>query len=380
MDFSFSEDQVMLRETVKRFVEKDYAFEKRRAIVKAGGYSAEVWKQFAELGLLALPMPEDAGGIGGGPVDVMVVMEELGRGIVMEPYAAVVVVAGGLLRDAGTPAQKEAWLPGIASGESKVVLAHTERNARYDLAYVETRARRSGSGWTVDGAKGVVPSGALADAFIVPARTSGGVGDAAGISLFLVPKGTAGVSVRGYPTQDGATAAELTLKGVALGADAMLGAEGAGLPLLERAVDQGIAALCAESIGAMERLLELTAEYLRTRKQFGVPIGSFQALQHRAVDMKVQLEMGRSMSYYATLMVDSPDAAERSRALSAAKVQIGQSLRYVGQQAIQLHGGIGVTDEYMASHYFKRLTMIELSLGDTYHHLGRFSGAMTLPA
>lgn len=377
MDFNFNDDQVMLRDTVRRFVDKEYGFEARRAIVKAGGFSAAVWKQFADLGLLALPLPEDAGGMAGGPVDVMVVMEELGRGIVLEPFAPVVVVAGGLLRDAGSAAQRDAWLPGIAAGEAKVVLAHTERHARYAARYVETRAEKNGAGYVLSGAKGVVPAGGVADAFIVVARTSGAVDSADGVSLFLVPRDAAGLAVRTYRTQDGAGAAELALKGVKLGADALVGAEGEGLALLERALDQGTAALCAEAVGAMERLLDLTVDYLKTRKQFGVPIGSFQALQHRAVDMRIQLELARSMSYYATLKLAEADPLERRRAVSAAKYQVGQSARFVGQQAVQLHGGIGMTDEYVGSHYFKRLAMIELTLGDSAYHLGRFAESMS---
>jgi alkylation response protein AidB-like acyl-CoA dehydrogenase len=310
-------------------------------------------------------VPEAHGGLAHGPVDAMVVMEELGRGLVLEPLAQGALIAPTALQAAPEAVQAD-WLPRIAGGEALVVLAHQERGARYRLDRVETRAERQGDAWTVTGEKGVVPAGDQADAFIVPALADGGLG------LWLVERGAAGVMARGHAQQDGSRAAELRFDGAPA---TLLAAPGSGLPLLQALVDTGIAALCAEAVGAMERLVALTAEYLNTRKQFGVPIASFQALRHRMADCKMQLELARSMSYFATLKLnDAPDV--RRRAVSQAKVQLGQSMRFVGQQAVQLHGGIGVTDEYAGSHYFKRLTVMELSFGDTLHHLGEVSARM----
>jgi len=371
MDFDFSDDQEMLRDTVRKWVEKDYTFVRRRAIVKAGGFSKEAWAGLADLGLLGLYVPEAQGGMGFGPVDAMVVMEELGRGIVMEPFAAVSLVAASLLT-AGHAPSAALWLQGIAEGKEIVVLAHQERRARYRLAHVETTATKVGGTWQLSGLKSVVPAGAHAGAFIVAARVSGAVDDVAGIALFLVSRGEKGVAVRGYPTQDGACAAELTLTD----ADAIeLLPAGPAFAALEHAIDIGIAALCAEAVGAMDKLFEVTVDYMNTRKQFGVVIASFQALKHRVADVKMQLELARSMSYFASLKLNEPAPARR-RALAQAKLQLGHSMRFVGQQCIQLHGGIGVTDEYVASHYFKRLTVMEMSYGDTMHQLGEVSARM----
>ena len=371
MDFDFSDDQEMLRDTVRKWVEKDYSFERRRAIVKAGGFSKEAWRGLADLGLLGLYVPEAQGGMGLGPVDAMVVMEELGRGIVMEPFAAVSLVAASLLTAGHAPAAA-LWLQGIAEGKEIVVLAHQERRARYRLAQVETTATKVGGTWQLSGLKSVVPAGAQAGVFIVPARVSGAVDDAAGIALFVVSNGEKGVAVRGYPTQDGACAAELTLADA--NAIELLPA-GPAFAALEHAIDIGIAALCAEAVGAMDKLVAITVDYMNTRKQFGVVIASFQALKHRVADVKMQLELARSMSYFASLKLNEPAPARR-RALAQAKLQLGESMRYVGQQCIQLHGGIGVTDEYVASHYFKRLTVMEMTYGDTMHQLGEVSARM----
>ena len=371
MDFDFSDDQEMLRDSVRKWVEKDYDFERRRSIVKAGGFSREAWKGLADLGLTGLAVPEAQGGMGFGAVDAMVVMEELGRGLVLEPYAAVSLVATNLL-GAGSAPSAPLWLEGIAQGKELVVLAHEERHSRYRLGHVETRAEHASGTWRLTGTKTVVPAGGQAGAFIVSARTGGEVGDGSGVALFLVSRGEPGIELRSYPTQDGAAAADLVLNG-ASGIELL--PAGVALPALEHAVDIGIAALCAEAVGAMDRLVALTVEYMNTRKQFGVPIASFQALRHRIADVKMQLELARSMSFFATLKLGEPANARR-RALSQAKVQLGQSMRFVGQQCIQLHGGIGVTDEYAASHYFKRLTVIELSFGDTLFHLGEVSARM----
>ncbi len=371
MDFDFSDDQEMLRDSVKKWVDKAYTFDRRREIERAGGFSQEAWANLAELGLTGIAVPEAHGGMGFGPVDAMVVMGELGRGIVLEPFAAVALVATDLL--AAAPAEVGgAWLEGIAAGARRVVLAHQERKARYRLAHVETTATQADGAWTLTGRKTVVPAGARADAFIVPARVSGSVDDPNGIALFLVTAATTGVVVEGYSTQDGASAADVVLRGAR--ATELLPA-GRAFAALEHAIDVGIAALCAEAVGAMDKLVGITVEYMNTRKQFGVTIATFQALKHRVADVKMQLELARSMSYFATLKLgETPDA--RRRAISQAKTQLGESMRFVGQQCIQLHGGIGVTDEYIASHYFKRLTVMELTYGDTLHHLGEVSARM----
>jgi alkylation response protein AidB-like acyl-CoA dehydrogenase len=369
MDFDFTDDQNSLRDAVTRWVEKGYPFERRHALAKAGGRTRDVMTELAELGLTGLRVPEDHGGMGMGAVEAMVVMEELGRGLVSAPYAAAALVAPALLREAPGEVQAN-WLPRMASGEAVVVPALQERAARYRLAHVATRARREGERWVLDGQKSVVPAADEADAFIVPARLEGPVGDESGIGLFVVDPRTSGVNVRPYATQDGARAGELLLTAAA---GTLLVAD--GFQLIEQAADIGIAAACAEGVGLMDRYTAITVEYMNTRKQFGVPIATFQALRHRIADVKMQLELGRSMSYYATLKLGEPRAARR-RALSQAKVQLGHSMRYVGQQCTQLHGGIGVTDEYIGSHYFKRLTMLEMAWGDTMHHLGEVSTRM----
>ena len=372
MDFDFNPDQEQLRDAVRTWVDKGYDFERRKAIVKAGGFSRDAWAEMAGLGLAGLAVPEAHGGMGFGAVEAMLVCEELGRGIVLEPYAAVALVAATALAHHAPTQVQEAWLPRVATGEALVLLAHQEREARHILRHVKTTARQQGDQWTLDGAKGVVPIGDQADAFIVPARVSGAVDDEQGIALFLVERNAPGVSAPGYAMQDGARAAELTL---AQAPATLLVGPGEGCAALEAAVDIGIAALCAEAVGAMDSLFAVTVEYLNTRKQFGVAIGTFQALRHRIADMKMQLELARSMSYFATLKLGEAPASRR-RALSQAKVQLGQSMRFVGQQAIQLHGGIGVTDEYIAGHFFKRLTCLELTFGDTLHHLGEVSARM----
>jgi pimeloyl-CoA dehydrogenase small subunit len=370
MDFDLTDEQRLLQDQVNRVIADEYEFERRKAYAKeAPGFSLERWAQFAELGLLGLPFDEALGGIGGTPVETMIVMEAFGRGLVVEPYLATVVLGGGLVRFAGSSAQQRALVPEIAAGRLRLAFAHTERQSRFDLADVATTARADGAGFVLDGHKGVVLHGDSADTLIVSARTGGGQRERDGISLFLVDRRAAGVAVQGYATVDGLRAAEITLRAVRLGSDALLGPRDHALPLIERAVDAAIAALAAEAVGAMAVAHELTIDYLKTRKQFGVPIGSFQALQHRAVDMLVALEQARSMASLATMVADSTDDAERRRTISAAKVQIGRSGRIVGQQAIQLHGGIGMTMESKVGHYFKRLAMIDTLFGDADHHL-----------
>jgi pimeloyl-CoA dehydrogenase small subunit len=371
MDFDLTEEQRLLKESVDRTIEDAYGdFERRKAYqAEPAGWSAELWESYAELGLLGLPFAEADGGFGGGPVETMIVMEAIGRGLVVEPYLSTAVLGGGFLRLGGTPAQRESCIPRIAEGSLRLAFAHAERQARYDLHDVATSARREGEGYVLDGRKSVVLNGASAELLVVSARSSGSRRDRDGISLFLVPADAAGVTRRGYATQDGLRAAEIELAGVRVGADSLVGELDRGLPLIERVVDTALAALAAEAVGAMEALHLLTVDYLKTRKQFGVAIGSFQALQHRAADMLVQLEQARSMALYAAMMAEEPDAAQRRAALAAAKAQINDSARAVGQEAIQLHGGIAMTDEYKAGHYFKRLTMIENLFGDTEHQL-----------
>jgi len=370
MDFDFTDDQQSLRDAVRRWVDKGFGFERRHALARAGGATRAVYGELAELGLTGLVIPEARGGMGFGPVEAMVVNEELGRGLVNAPFAHAALVAPALL-GAAPEALQAKWLPRMASAEALVVLAHQERAARYRLAHVSTRAAKHGDGWALEGAKSVVPAGDEADAFVVPARIAGDVAEPAGIGLFLVERSALGsTQLRGYPTQDGARAAELRLERTPA---TMLTEQGHAA--LEAAVDVGIAALCAEAVGVMERFVELTVEYMNTRKQFGVPIATFQALRHRIADVKMQLELGRSMSYFATLKLGEA-APQRRRAVSQARVQLGQSMRFVGQQCVQLHGGIGVTDEYLGSHYFKRLTALEMVFGDTQHHLGEVAARM----
>ena len=363
MDFDFSDDQQQLRDAVARWVDKGYGFERRRGIEAAGGFSREAWDELAELGLCGLYIPEDEGGLGMGPIEGMVVMEELGRGIVIEPLAQS-LIAGAVLAAYAPAGLKNSWLPRISAGEALVVLAQQERKARYRLDVCAATAAQAGSGWTVSGTKNMVPAGDQADAFLVPAMAGGK------LALFLIERSAQGVSTRGYGTQDGGRAADVTLDQ----APAQLVTTD-GLTALEHAVDIGIAAVCAEAVGVMDRTLAVTLEYLNTRKQFGVAIASFQALRHRAADMKMQLELARSMSYYASLKLNAP-ADERRRAMARAKYQLGQSMRFVGQQAVQLHGGIGVTDEYIVSHYFRKLTQLEMTFGDSLHQLGEVSARM----
>jgi alkylation response protein AidB-like acyl-CoA dehydrogenase len=367
MDFDFSDDQESLRDAVRRWVDKGFTFDRRHALAKAGGATRAVYAELADLGLTGLVVPEAHGGMGQGAVDAMVVCEELGRGLVNAPYAHAALMAPRLLSVAPAALQA-AWLPRMASGDALVVPALQERATRYKLAHVTTKAEPHAGGWRLQGAKCVVPAADEADAFIVPARISGAEHDAAGIGLFLVERNATQVS--GYATQDGGRAGDVTL---ASAVAHLISTDGHGV--LEDAVDAGIAAQCAEAVGLMDKLVAITVDYMNTRKQFGATLASFQALRHRMADIKMQLELGRSMSYYASLKLGEP-TPQRRRAVSQARVQLGQSMRTVGQQCIQLHGGIGCTDEYIASHYFKRLTMLEMSLGDSLHHLGEVSARM----
>lgn len=377
MDFSYIEEQQLLADSVNRMVEKEYDFEKRKAhLAQAEGFSRDTWKTFADMGLLGLTVPAEYGGFGATTVDVMIVMEAIGRGLIVEPYFSTSIMGANLLALGAPAAVKETLLPQIVEGKLLVAVAYTERNSRYELANVALSAKAAGGGYGLNGAKSVVLHGGSADKLIISARTSGSARDAKGITLFMIDRKAPGVSVRDYPTIDGLRAAEITLKDVKAGADAIIGQLDEGLPLLQRVADIGIAALCAEAVGAMQSLNTATLEYLKTRQQFGVPIGRFQALQHRMVDMVLQAEMAKSMACLAAVKCLSEDVAERRRACSAAKALIGQTGRFVGQQAIQLHGGMGMTNELNVGHYFKRLTMIESTLGDTDYHLARVGDAI----
>jgi alkylation response protein AidB-like acyl-CoA dehydrogenase len=367
MNFDFTEDQDQLRDAVRKWVDKAYTFERRQAIEKSGGFSQDAFNEIAELGLGGLYIPEADGGLGMGPVEGMVVMEELGRGIVLEPFAQT-LICSGVLSGYAAAELKATWLPKIAAGEALVVLAYQERAARYKLDICAAKAEKivskideAGVLYALTAIKSIVSVGDKAHAFLVPALLDGKM------ALFLVERTASGVTTSGYGLQNGGRAAELTL----LNAPAQLVTLD-GLTALELGVDIGIAATCAEAVGAMDKTMAITAEYMNTRKQFNAVLSSFQALRHRMADMKMQLELARSMSYYAALKLNAP-AAERRSAMARAKYQLGNSMRFVGQQAVQLHGGIGVTDEYIVSHYFKHLTQLEMTFGDTLHHLGEVS-------
>jgi pimeloyl-CoA dehydrogenase small subunit len=372
MDFDLSEEQRLLKESVDGLLGSSYDFDQRRKyMAEKGGWSKAAWSKLAEQGLLGLPFSEDDGGFGAGAIETMIVMEALGKALVLEPYLATVVIGGGFLRRGGSAEQKAAYIPSIIDGSKTFAFAQLEKNSRYDLQDVSTTAKKKGAGWVIDGEKFVVLNGETADTLIVTARTKGDQRDAGGIGVFLVLGNAKGIAKKGYPTQDGLHAADITFTGVEVGADAAIGDPENGLALIERVVDDARVAMCAEAVGVMDESLKSTVEYLKTRTQFGVPIGSFQTLQHRAADMFVAVEQARSMSMFATMASDFDDASERATAVAAAKVQIGKSLKFVGQQSIQLHGGIGMTMEAKIGHYFKRLTMIENTFGDTDFHLRR---------
>jgi alkylation response protein AidB-like acyl-CoA dehydrogenase len=381
MDFRLTEEQQALQDTLRRFIAKDYDFERRRSLAGSPlGYSAEAWAQYAELGLLGLPYPEEFGGLGGSGVDIMAVMELIGQGLLLEPYLSTVVLCGGLLRDAAAQAMKEALLPQIAAGKLQIALAAYEAAGRYELAHVASTAVRDAKGWRLTGRKSVVLDAPSADYFLVSARSSGNRTAADGVSLFLVRRDAPGLTLQAYPTQSGGRAADLHLQGVPVDDDAVIGTPERALPVIERAVDQGIAALCGEAVGIVTALNEATLNYLKTRKQFGTVIGSFQALQHRMADMFIAAEQTRSMAIIAAIQAAGDEPAARRRAISGAKAYIGRSARFVGQQAVQLHGAMGVVDELNVSHYFKRLTMIDMTFGDADHHLARFSDVLRIEA
>src|ERR1700733_2535583 len=376
MDFDLSEEQRLLKDSVDGLLNDSYDFESRKKYGKEkGGWSRSVWAKLAEQGLLGLPFSEDDGGFGAGAIETMIVMEALGKALMLEPYLATVVIGGGFLRHGGSAEQKAAHIPGIIDGSKTFAFAQLEKNSRYDLFDVATSAKKKGDGWIIDGEKFVVLNGEAADTLVVTARTKGGQRDSGGVGVFLVPAGAKGIAKKTYPTQDGLHGADITFTGVEVGADAAIGDPENSLALIERVVDEARTALCAEAVGAMDESLKSTVEYLKTRKQFGVAIGSFQVLQHRAADMFVAVEQARSMAMFATMASDFDDAKERATAVAAAKVQIGKSAKFVGQQSIQLHGGIGMTQEAKIGHYFKRLTMIENTFGDTDYHLRRVTSS-----
>src|ERR1700681_20489 len=372
MDFDLSEEQRLLKVSVDGLLIDSSDFDARKKYAaEKGGWSKSVWSKLAEQGLLGLPFSEDDGGFGAGAIETMIVMEALGKALVLEPYLATVVIGGGFLRRGSSAEQKAAYIPSIIDGSKTFAFAQLEKNSRYDLNDVSTSAKKKGAGWVIDGEKFVVLNGETADTLIVTARTRGGQRDAGGIGVFLVPGTAKGVAKKGYPTQDGLHAADITITGVEVGADAEIGDGENALPLIERVADDARTAMCAEAVGIMDESLKTTVEYLKTRTQFGVPIGSFQTLQHRAADMFVALEQARSMSMFATMASDFDDPKERATAIAAAKVQVGKSGKFIGQQSIQLHGGIGMTQEARIGHYFKRLTKIENTFGDTDYHLRR---------
>ena len=363
MDFDFTDDQEQLRDAVRKYIDKGYSFDRRRAAAHAGGFDRAAFTELAELGLTGLYVPEDDGGMGMGPVEGLVAMEELGRGIVLEPLAQS-LIAGAVISGYGDATLKAAWLPSIASGEALVSLAYLERGSRYDLNKTTGDCANVDGNWSLSATKSIVSAADHAQGFIVSAMAHGK------LALFVVDAAASGVAVQAYGTQDGSRAGEVSFTNAPA---QLLTLDGQAA--LEHAVDIGIACTCAEAVGVMDKTLAITVEYMNMRKQFGVVISGFQALRHRVADMKMQVELARSMAYFAALKLNDP-APQRRRAMAQAKYQLGQSMRFVGQQAVQLHGGIGVTDEYIVSHYFKKLTQLEMAFGDSMHHLGEVSDRM----
>ncbi|MEL0091969.1 MAG: acyl-CoA dehydrogenase family protein [Pseudomonadales bacterium] len=374
MDFSFSSEQTLLQDSVERFIQNDYGFDQRQKLTATElGFSREHWAHFAELGWLGLPFAEEDGGFGGTAIDTMILMEAFGKGLVVEPYVSTVLMAGSALARAGTSAQKETHLAAIIAGECLASLAYIEPQSRFNLSHVVTKAEPAGDGWIINGFKGVVQGAPSADLLIVSARTSGDEQSDGGLTMFLVPSDAEGVARRNYPTIDGFRASEVTLKDVRVGADAVLGDVDGGLSVLQYAIDQGTLGVGSEAVGAMEVLYKDTVEYCKTREQFGQPIGKFQVLQHRMVDMFIEHEQTKSLAYMAAMrLADDYDTAAR-KALSALKVQVGKGGTFVGQNAVQLHGGMGMTNELNIGHYFKRLTAIETLFGNTDFHLKQYA-------
>ena len=373
MDFSFTEEQTLLEESVSKYIQNDYDFDTRQKLVKSElGFSAENWKQFAELGWFGVTFAEEDGGFGGGAIESMLMAEQFGKGLFVEPYLATVVLAGGAIKNGGSQAQKNKYLAGIIDGSTQAALAYAEPQGRFNLADLTTTASKEGDTYVLNGYKAVVLNGPAADLLVVSARTSGDQRDEQGVSLFVVDTSAEGVSRRDYPTVDGMRASEVTLEGVKVPAEDLLGEEGQGLAILERTIDEGILAVGSEAVGCMEVLYKDTVEYCKTREQFGQPIGKFQVLQHRMVDMFMEHEQSKSLMYMAAMRMDEGYGPEAQKAVSAFKVQVGKSGRFVGQNAVQLHGGMGMTDELNIGHYFKRLTIIDTLFGNVDVHLKRF--------
>jgi len=376
MNFELSDEQQLLADSLRKYLTNDYSFDARTKFVASPtGYSEKTWAAFAEMGLLGIPFAEEHGGFGGNAVDLMSVMEVLGESLVVEPYWTNVGVAGRLVATGGSEAQRKRILPALIQGKQRLAFAHTEAASRYDLRYVGARAKRTSGGFTLEAEKRAVLHAASADTLIVSARTSGGDTDPSGISLFLVDRGARGVTLKEYRTIDELRAADLWLNDVSVPADAMLGGEGQALGLIEAAADYATALLCAEAVGGIRYANDTTLDYLKTRRQFGVPIGTFQALQHRMVEMVISYEQARSMACLACVKVDAAGAAERRRVISAAKIKVADACRHVSQESVQMHGGMGMTEELKVSHTFRRLTMIAQTFGDAEHHLERFAAA-----
>ena len=376
MDFEYSDEQRLFSETLRKFLNTGYGFDARAKIItSSAGFSEDVWAAMAEMGILGVPFDAEHGGFGGNTVDMMVVMEALGEALVVEPYLATVGLGGRFIARGGTAAQQKQILPSLIAGKTKMAFAQTEPGARYDLARVSTRATPSGDGWVLEGDKRAVLHGGCADLLVVSARTAGAEGDAHGISVFLVERGAPGVTVSEYRGLDNLRLADVRLSGVRVARAGLLGAEGGGWSLIEEVVDYATALVCAEAVGAIKYAHDATLDYLKTRRQFGVPIGSFQALQHRMVDILIAYEQARSIACLACVKVETADGAERRRIVSAAKIKIADAARHVSQEAVQLHGGMGMTEELKISHTFRRLTTIAQAFGDADHHLARFAAA-----
>jgi alkylation response protein AidB-like acyl-CoA dehydrogenase len=374
LNFEFSDEQQQLHDAVERYLSEQYGFERYQAIKgSATGCDPAIWRGLADLGVLAITVPVAQGGLGFGPLETLAMMGDCGRSLLLEPVLSSAVIATAVLRAFAAETPGGELLAAMATGEKIAVLAHFESDSRYESQWVTTRARRVGENYRLEGHKGVVMHAGAADTLLVSARTAGEAGDALGVSLFLVPRATPGLVLDEYPTVDGQRAADVYLQGAELPAASRLGPEGEALAAIEAALDIGLAALCADAVGVMQALVDATVDYVRVRQQFGQPIGRFQALQHRIADMLIHLESARSMSYLAALRCTAKDVGERRRALSAAKAVIGQAGRFVGQQAVQLHGGMGMTDELKVSHWFKRLTAAQLMFGDSDTHLQRFA-------
>lgn len=371
MNFDFTDEQNALRDSLAKWLAAEYEFDKRRAFLKTEDGWKKNWAMYAELGLLAAPLPEVHGGLGGGPIDTFVVMEEFGKALVVEPFVQTVVIGAGAVALAGSAAQKDEHIAAIAGGERIVAFAQAEPKSRWALNDVSATAKKDGAGYVLNGQKSVVIGGPQADHLLIVARTSGGQRDAKGISLFLAPKNLKGISTRDYPNVDDFRASEIDFENVSLSAEHLIGAEGEALATIEAVVDAANAALCAEAVGVLRTTHALTLDYTKTRKQFGRAIAEFQVIQHKMVDMFMAAEQANSMALLATIKLDA-SAKERAKAVASAKVNVGQALTFVGQNAIQLHGGMGVTDEMRVSHYFKRGTMIESQFGNADHHLRRF--------